>query len=784
MATPAQISEQVELERESIRQGLKKLQDNTRRLEEKSYASASVYGISSIDALMGPLVERIKETNSRIHERKNGVAFKEISQFLADVEPLAAAAIALKLTFDKVFGYRDKSNLLVNVTEAVGHAIEDECQIRFYEKEAPGLLEVLKKNYWHRSCGTQQKVVIIRTLMNRYDIEWKTWGRVNRIKLGGWLLDCIMQVSGWFEKEMRQEGKSRVNYVVPTPAYLAIKDQVMADAELFAPLAWPMLIEPNDWAPGRAGGYLLNEVMRGHDMVRRGNQGCIQGERIYSFLNHLQKVSYRINPFIYGVAKELQERGVKVGKFIPIVDLPLPPKPADIAENYDSRKDYRRRAAEVRNTNAHSFKASCRTRMTMETAAIFHNKERFFIPWSCDYRGRAYPIPAFLTPQDTDFGKSMIRFADESYMTPEAEDWLAFQVATTSGLDKSTMQERLDWTRSNHELISQVAMDPLSNLPQWEGVEEPWQFLAACEEYNACVIQCTRQFTGLMVATDATCSGLQILAGLARDKNTAKLVNVLPTDTPQDAYKVVAEAATPHCPESIQPYMDRKVVKRVVMTVPYNAKPYSNRGYIRDALKEKGVEISKEDLTATVKAVRNAMYNPDDDTGVVPGPMAVMDWIEKEIAALIKRGVTEIEWITPSGFVVHQRLMKKQVERIQLQLLGKCELRVATDDTDEVDINRHKAATAPNLIHSLDASLLHLAFARFSAPFSVIHDSVLCRATDMSILSTVVRETYMHLFAEHDYLRDWAKQIGALREPPIIGDLEPSSVIDSTYFFC
>jgi DNA-directed RNA polymerase len=378
----------------------------------------------------------------------------------------------------------------------------------------------------------------------------------------------------------------------------------------------------------------------------------------------------------------------------------------------------------------------------------------------------------------------MIRFAEESYMTPEAEDWLAFQVATTFGLDKSTMQERLEWAHSNHELISQVATDPLGNISQWEGVEEPWQFLAACEEYNACVIQCTRQFTGLMVATDATCSGLQILAGLARDKNTAKLVNVLPTDTPQDAYKVVAEAATPHCPESIQPYMDRKVVKRVVMTVPYNAKPYSNRGYIRDALKDKDVEISKDDLTATVKAVRNAMYNPDDGTGVVPGPMAVMDWIEKEVGALIKRGVTEIEWVTPSGFVVHQRLMKKQMEILNLQLLGRCKLSVATDDTNEVDINRHKAATAPNLIHSLDASLLHLAFISFAAPFSVIHDSVLCRATDMSILSTKVRETYMHLFAEHDYLRDWAKQIGAIHEPPIIGDLEPSSVVDSTYFFC
>ena len=39
--------------------------------------------------------------------------------------------------------------------------------------------------------------------------------------------------------------------------------------------------------------------------------------------------------------------------------------------------------------------------------------------------------------------------------------------------------------------------------------------------------------------------------------------------------------------------MDRKVTKRTVMTVPYNAKPFSNRGYIREALKEKGVEVDK-----------------------------------------------------------------------------------------------------------------------------------------------------------------------------------------------
>ena len=193
---------------------------------------------------------------------------------------------------------------------------------------------------------------------------------------------------------------------------------------------------------------------------------------------------------------------------------------------------------------------------------------------------------------------------------------------------------------------------------------------------------------------------------------------------------------------------------------------------------EKNVEIDKDELTQTVQAVRDAMHN------VVPGPMSVMKWIEDEVAKCINRGMVEIGWVTPSGFIVSQRIMKKKVETLNLQLLGRCKLKVATDETDEVDRVRHKAATAPNLIHSLDASLLHLSATRFDAPIALIHDSVLCRATDMSILSSLVRETYMQLFAKQDYLNDFAEQIMAESEPPIIGDLEPETVIDSTYFFC
>jgi DNA-directed RNA polymerase len=779
LVTQAEIDAQVAFEREAISHGLKKLHKNTADLENKSYASASVYGATSIATLLPILVQYIEDTKHDRLTRGRGHQFQLIKTYVTQLETIASASIALKVTFDKVFSYKDKADQAVNVTDAIGRAIEDECQMRHYEAKAPGLLEVLKKNYWHKSIGTQQKLTVIRTLMNRYDIEkWQPWGRDNRVKLGGWLLNCICETSGWFETLVMRERNKRVDYIVPTAKFMDLKDTLMHDAELFSPLAWPMLIPPNDWSNEQAGGYVLNEVMRGHDLVRRGQGGCIQGEKPLEFLNRIQKVSYCLNPFIVGVAEKLDELKRPVGKFLPIVHYPLPPKPVDIEENKEARKSYRRQAAEVRNLQAQEFRKSCRTRMTMEAVQRFKNKDKFYIPWSFDYRGRAYPIPAFLTPQDTDFGKSLLRSYEQSYMTPEAEDWLAFQVATTYGLDKAPMKERLQWVKDNRTFIKRVVLDPIGFLSEWEQADEPWQFLAACEEYYHCVVVCDRSHTGLFVATDATCSGLQILAGLARDKSTAQLVNVLPGDKPQDAYKVVAEQAKPYSPKSIRPHMDRKTVKRVVMTVPYNAKPYSNRGYIKDALKEKGIEIDKDDLTKTVKAVRDAM------DVVVPGPMAVMAWIEDEVGKAIDRGERELTWTTPSGFVVTQKLMKKEVVTVKLQLLGRCELEVATDDSDKVDKQHHKNATAPNLIHSLDASLLHLSALRFSAPIALIHDSVLCRATDMSMLSSIVRETYMHLFAEHDYLRDFAQQIGAETEPPIIGDLEPESVIESTYFFC
>ena len=140
--------------------------------------------------------------------------------------------------------------------------------------------------------------------------------------------------------------------------------------------------------------------------------------------------------------------------------------------------------------------------MTMNCVREFKGKD-YYIPWSFDYRGRAYPIPAFLTPQDTDFGKSLLNFAEGAEITEDGKKWLAFQVSTTVGLDKATLDERLMWPKliENKARIIRVATDPINNIGDWETADEPWQFLAACEEYYAVIIKQSRTTTGLPVAT-------------------------------------------------------------------------------------------------------------------------------------------------------------------------------------------------------------------------------------------------------------------------------------------
>ena len=776
MLTEQQIEDQQEFERKQISGGLQRLRSNTTKLEEQTYASATVYGSACMSSILPDLIAFIDSKKNKYLT----IAGKNMQVFHKHILPTDSpiqAMLTCKVAFDHVFSPVSKKHGLTTIAKAVGAALEGELQMQYYEKEAPALLATLKKNYWHQARGTEYKRKCIQTLMHKQNISpWIGWDTTSKIKVGLFLIDCLCEVSGWFERDLIHKGKKTIAVLVPSETLIKHHDEILRMAELFSPLAKPMLIPPRNWHPLQDGGYFLNDLTRLHQLIRRSDPTLIQGEIPYEFINKIQKVSYKLNPFIVKVAKELEERGIGVGKFRPVMQHEIPSKPPEEASE-EVWRSWKTKAKIAHELQKAEVRKSCRTRMTMDVVREFEGKD-YFIPWSFDYRGRAYPIPNLLTPQDTDFGKSLILFSEGAKITKKGMEWIKFQLATTYGLDKATMQERLEWVDKgeNRELVHRVWSDPIGNIADWENADEPWLFLAACNEWYELYYE-HRFHTHLPVAVDATCSGLQILAGLSKDASTARMVNVIGSEKPQDAYAVIASHSMDAIPDRLKPHWDRKVTKRCVMTIPYNAKPFSNRSYIRDAFKEKEVDVTKEELTQCVQAVRTAMNE------VVPGAMSVMKWIEQEIARTIKSGADEIRWTTPSGFIVKQRLMKTAKTRIESQLMGSVRISISGAEIG-VDLKHHKNATAPNLIHSLDASLLHLATTSTNFPIALIHDSVLCRGTDMCKLSSLVRKTYMHLFAEHEPLTDFALAIGAEEQPPIIGDLKPEAVIDSQYFFC
>ncbi len=341
LPTPSEIQRQVELETKQVELGINKLRKQTRKLEEQSYASASVYGNSIVDELMPRLVQHLTETEHRIKTRRNGAMYKEIAMFLDCISKEEACLVALKVFIDKVFSRKKKDNVVAAVLDSIGTAIEHECQIQYYKNEKPQLFKSIVDRYWHDSMGTNQKLVTTRTLWNRHEdtTPWATWPRVTRIKIGQWYVDAICSVTGWFSVERLPKSN---NIFKPSEEFYAYQEEIFRLAELFCPLKLPMLTEPNEWGmDGQMGGYYSNRLTKNCQFIRRqSNDSRIRGQTPVEFLNRIQRTPYRINQFIAGVADILWEQGIEVGKFKPIKEVRVVPKPFDIATNDEARKEY------------------------------------------------------------------------------------------------------------------------------------------------------------------------------------------------------------------------------------------------------------------------------------------------------------------------------------------------------------------------------------------------------------------------------------------------------------
>lgn len=778
MATKEQLARQYQRELSARTEAINRLRERTRAAEDRSYASSTVYGNAFIKAGLEKITQEI---STKLHRISQGWAAEKAAAVvpIKNCDPSVLALITAKGVLD-VLGVRKlEKPTYAYVTTHIGRLVYDQIMLDQFEAANPELFALAKLTI-HAHKGYLYKVQRFRAAMRKAEYRPDQWSPSVKHLVGGWLVDCLARSTGWIgSRTVSKGGKQELTILTYTKEFLKAKEALLEQAEGFAACLWPMLCEPNDWTGDSDGGYLTNELRRLNKLVRFSiPRRCpvIRGSEALAMLNRLQKVPYRINTEILDIANFCMEHRLTVGKFRAEEPTPPPPKPEPWETASEEDKiAYRRARTEIEDNNSALAQKNYRTTECLFVANKYKD-DTFWIPWSFDFRGRVYPIPTSLSPQGTDFEKSLIYFFEEG---PVNDWWLGFQVATTWGLDKAPMEERLTWAKENHDFISMIASDPKGTISTWSGAEEPWCFLAAAIEYYHCVITKTKQTSGLPVSVDATCSGLQHLSALALDRTAAEMVNVVPTPRPSDGYAIVAQKAKEQLPEHLHSLITRKVTKRTVMTTPYGVTENSARDYIRQELK--GVELQKGELQAIVKAIYRYAVRK-----IFAGPCKSMEFIQRVAGEVIKTGQPTIQWVTPSGFTVVQEYRRNDCERVNTKLLGQ---RVRTHllkpfEERQIDLNKAKTAASPNLIHSLDAALLHLVFAEWSHPFTVIHDCVLGRSCDMDNMGELIRDKFVEIYSQ-PVLKDWATQLNAdFDESVMQNTLDINDVQSSAYFFC
>lgn len=229
----------------------------------------------------------------------------------------------------------------------------------------------------------------------------------------------------------------------------------------------------------------------------------------------------------------------------------------------------------------------------------------FYLPPYMDFRGRSYYRTNPITYQGTDYQKSLLRFDPVPWSKDDMTQAhkLLVDVCVTNMMgkphDKADLTERRAAMTDHFHFATRVH----STESMWDVCakgDEPYQLYAWTRAiYDG---DYTKQ-ASLPVGMDGTCNGLQHLSAMFMDEVGSGHTNLLPcdpmTEAPHDVYMVVAKrfteilqasAGKPEC-NAVRRILkactiDRKAVKRSVMTLPYGATLLSMGEFLKEAFLE------------------------------------------------------------------------------------------------------------------------------------------------------------------------------------------------------
>ena len=421
----------------------------------------------------------------------------------------------------------------------------------------------------------------------------------------------------------------------------------------------------------------------------------------------------------------------------------------------------------------------------------------FYMPYTLDFRSRAYTICELLSCQGMDFDKGLIHFARPVKQTERGIFWLKVHLANLFDQDKKTFADRVLWVDSNLSMLEEISKDPYTHK-EWLDTRTKkntsFQRLAAIFELFR-----TDGMTQLNVQMDGANNGVQHWAAIMRDKKLAELTNVLPSPTPIDLYKTIANETSSVMttntlnntwyPKFITHWngsLDRNVTKRPTMCDAYGLTFYGMQRYIKE---ENHLSwVKKEERGGAIVELARAIKEGLGQT--MHYPNKGKEWL-REVATLFNKLGKPITWTTPSKFNVLHLYNKIQDRVSYAQLFNKQSL-IFVSVTDIMNEKAQFLGVSPNWIHSLDAAHQFLTINRMvkagNSAYSFIHDSFGTYATRIDEMNVFLREEFVTIHKENQ-LEVFKKEteekyqinLPALPEQGEYFDI--SEVLKSTYFF-
>ena len=802
------IEDQIKLEKRMVAYGISRYQNSVQQAEESGRGADTSYATKLMQEFLIPVSQAIQDfcNNKRPGPRS------KYRTLMRQSDPDKLAYFGLKALFNHFLHDTNLQKLARNI----GMMAEDEIKFTKFEAQHGDYYNAIVEDF--RRKGTQSYRHMHRVLTykaNEKDIRWGEWSNEDRVSVGIKVLDCILEATDLIDKRLVRKNKKTEIIIDPTPAAVDWIKKYHEYAQMLNPDRIPCIIEPDEWTELDQGGYYTPQLRKRTPMVKtqsKRHAKMFDGDisLILSAINGVQRVPWAVNRQVLEVFKQAWDSSLSIGLppsepyMIPECPLPKDLSKKDMSEGQLAVFESWKEEARVLHTMERERVSKCfQAIRVMRLANEFSEYDRFWYVYQCDFRGRIYATTSGLSPQGPDFSKGLLQFAEGKELTERGLFWLRVHGANTYGYDKVSYDDRVQWVLEREDEIARIAADPLNHRGLWSEADKPWQFLAFCFEYARYLSEGVGMKSYLPIGLDGSCNGLQNFSAMLRDEIGGAATNLTVADAPADIYSEVAAVCTAKLTQtaseeakwwlryihSVGGVLPRSVAKKPVMTLPYGSTQQSCRESIFKYIVEETGDFFPKELRFKLSVYLTPILWESIGEVVVAAREA-MDWIQ-DCAGILAKKNEPVIWWTPIGFPVYQDKRKLTLNRVQTQLAGAIQIKVA-EVSDEMDILKNKQGASPNFVHSMDAChlmlTLNLAQRRGLEHFSCIHDDFGTHAADTDEFHKVIRESFVWLYGENDPLVDFKifnEDMSGIElpDPPTRKSLNLDQVIDSKYFF-